>query len=137
VIAFTVASGGRRCRRRRREVAHFTLEMFHEMPTILRSDAVPGEYPHSDNIPALRVIMGRTKTTGYDEDFSVYLTKESVTWLKARITSEPVFRAVDQWGNIAQSALTPAGANLIVKTWIDEIDEDPADYRRKDSDRAA
>ncbi|MFT6445829.1 MAG: hypothetical protein ACJAVZ_002983 [Afipia broomeae] len=110
---------------------------FDEMPTILRSDAVPGEYPHSDKIPALRVIVGRTKTTNDDEAFSVYLTKESVTWLKARITSGPVFRAVDQWGNMAQSALTPAGVNFIVKTRINEIDEDPADYRRKDSDRAA
>ncbi len=38
------------------------------------------------------------------------------TWLTASaITAGPLFRAIDQWGNVGRKALTPQAVNLIVK----------------------
>ncbi len=37
-------------------------------------------------------------------------------WLTASaITAGPLFRAIDQWGNVSRKALTPQAVNLIVK----------------------
>ncbi len=37
-------------------------------------------------------------------------------WLTASgITAGPLFRAIDQWGNVGRKALTPQAVNLIVK----------------------
>jgi len=47
-------------------------------------------------------------------------------WLaEARIDTGPVFRRIDQWGNIDRRALTPQSVNLILKTRCGQADLDP------------
>ncbi|EJJ28585.1 site-specific integrase [Rhizobium sp. CF142] len=107
------ASGGRR----RSEVADLRVE-----------DLVDEEPVHADPrnsvsplVPCLTISLGRTKTTTADDRVHVVLIGRPVVALKqwlaaAKIDTGPVFRRIDQWGNIDRRALTPQSVNLILKT---------------------
>jgi integrase len=47
-------------------------------------------------------------------------------WIEeSRIESGPLFRRIDQWGNIDRRALTPQSVNLILKTRCSQAGLDP------------
>ncbi|MQV38489.1 integrase, partial [Sinorhizobium meliloti] len=91
------ASGGRR----RSEVAALHVEdLADEEP--VRADPSDKDSPP---LPCLSIRLGRTKTTTADDDEHVLLIGRPVTVLKrwlsdAQIKNGPVFRRIDQWGNI-------------------------------------
>jgi len=66
--------------------------------------------------------LGRTKTTTADDRTHVVVligrpVEALKQWIEeARIDTGPVFRRIDQWGNIDRRALTPQSVNLILKT---------------------
>ncbi|WFU05688.1 site-specific integrase (plasmid) [Rhizobium sp. CB3171] len=107
------ASGGRR----RSEIATLRVE-----------DLIDEEPVHADPknaasplLPCLTITLGRTKTTSVDDTAHVLLIGRPVEALKhwievARIESGPLFRRIDQWGNVDRRALTPQSVNLILKT---------------------
>ncbi len=48
-------------------------------------------------------------------------------WLaEAQIKDGPVFRRIDQWGNVDRRALTPQSINLILKARCEQASLDPA-----------
>ncbi|WP_168879709.1 site-specific integrase [Rhizobium sp. P28RR-XV] len=106
------ASGGRR----RSEVADLRVEdLIDEEPV----HADPKD-PASPRLPCLTIHLGRTKTTA-DDRVHVVLIGRPVEALKqwlaeGRIDTGPVFRRIDQWGNIDRRALTPQSVNLILKS---------------------
>ncbi len=116
------ASGGRR----RSEVTDLRVE-----------DLVDEEPAHADPrnaasplLPCLTITLGRTKTTTADDRTHVVLIGRPVEALKqwlmeARIDAGPVFRRIDQWGNIDRRALTPQSVNLILKTRCSRAGLDP------------
>ncbi|RVP37262.1 site-specific integrase [Sinorhizobium meliloti] len=117
------ASGGRR----RSEVAALHVEdLTDEEP--VRADPSDKTSPP---LPCLSIRLGRTKTTTADENEHVLLIGRPVaalkTWLaEAQIKDGPVFRRIDQWGNIDRRALTPQSVNLILKARCEQAGLDPA-----------
>lgn len=121
LIAF--ASGGRR----RSEVAGLRVEDLRD------EEAVPldPKDPNSTLLPCLTIHVGRTKTTDAGDDASVVLLGRPVLalrkWLEmANIETGPIFRKIDQWGNIDRRAITPQTVNLVVKTRAKQAGLDPA-----------
>jgi integrase len=117
------ASGGRR----RSEVAALRVEDLRE------EDPVPldPKDPDSPSLPCLTLHLGRTKTTDAADDASVVLVGRPVTalrqWLVAAgIETGPIFRKIDQWGNIDRRAITPQTVNLVVKARARRAGLDPA-----------
>ncbi|KQV78149.1 tyrosine-type recombinase/integrase [Rhizobium sp. Root1220] len=106
MVAF--ASGGRR----RSEIAGLRREQLTVEP------AIPVEDGRA--LPSLSIHLGRTKTSGTDDDEVVYLTGRPVealnAWLAAAsIDKGSVFRAIDRWGNVSRRTLDPKSVNDIVK----------------------
>jgi integrase len=107
------ASGGRR----RSEIANLRIE-----------DLVDEEPVHADPrktesplLPCLTINLGRTKTTTAEDKAHAILIGRPVEALKrwieeASIETGPIFRRIDQWGNIDRRALTPQSVNLVLKT---------------------
>ncbi|MEY9534714.1 site-specific integrase (plasmid) [Ensifer adhaerens] len=121
LIAF--ASGGRR----RSEVAALRVEDLTDEDPVQADPADPGSPP----LPCLSIRLGRTKTTTSDDDEHVLLIGRPVTALKgwleqASISEGPVFRRIDQWGNLDRRALTPQSVNLILKGRCKQAGLDPA-----------
>ncbi|WP_152096391.1 site-specific integrase [Rhizobium dioscoreae] len=116
------ASGGRR----RSEVADLRVEdLVDEEPV----HADPRN-PASPLLPCLTITLGRTKTTAADDRAHVVLIGRPVEALKqwlmeAKVDAGPVFRRIDQWGNIDRRALTPQSVNLILKTRCSQAGLDP------------
>ncbi|WP_026614430.1 tyrosine-type recombinase/integrase [Ensifer aridi] len=116
------ASGGRR----RSEVAGLRVEdLTDEEP--VRAD--PND-KNSPPLPCLSIHLGRTKTTTSDDNGHVLLIGRPVTamkrWLaEAAIKEGPVFRRIDQWGNIDRRALTPQSVNVILKSRAKQAGLDP------------
>ncbi|RVO80567.1 integrase, partial [Sinorhizobium meliloti] len=86
---------------------------------------------NSPPLPCLSIRLGRTKTTTADENEHVLLIGRPVTVLKrwlsdAQIKDGPVFRRIDQWGNIDRRALTPQSVNLVLKARCEQAGLDPA-----------
>ncbi len=107
------ASGGRR----RSEIADLRLEDLVDEEPVLADPRNPA----SPLLPCLTIHLGRTKTTTADDRANVILIGRSVDALKqwlveAKIDTGPVFRRIDQWGNIDRRALTPQSVNLILKS---------------------
>jgi integrase len=125
LLLLAFASGGRR----RSEVAGLQIEdLVDEEP--VRADPADANSPP---LPCLTIHIGRTKTTTADDDEQVVLIGRPVIalkrWIKeARIESGPLFRRIDQWGNIDRRALTPQSINLILKTRIKQAGLDPAAF---------
>ncbi len=109
ILLLAFGSGGRR----RSEVAGLRFEDIRfEADVPASADAPP--------LPAASLRLGRTKTTDAGEGAVAWIVGKPVTalqdWLAAsRIQSGPLFRAIDQWGNLGRKALTPQAINLIVK----------------------
>ena len=110
LVAF--GSGGRR----RSEIAGLRVEQCsNEAPVALD----PAD-PASPRLPCMAIRLGRTKTTGADDNARVLLVGPPVEalrlWLeRADIAKGPIFRAIDRWDAIDERALTPQAVNLIVK----------------------
>lgn len=91
ILMVGFASGGRR----RSELAGLRTEQLTiEAPVIVDGGA---------SLPSLSIHLGRTKTSGAEDDEVVYLTGHPVDALKAwlaaaKIESGSVFRAIDRWG---------------------------------------
>ncbi len=119
------ASGGRR----RSEVANLRTEDLIDEESV-RTDPTDANSPP---LPCLTIHLGRTKTTTADDDEHVVLIGRPVTALKqwlteAGIESGPVFRKIDQWGNVDRRGLTPQSVNLILKTRVKQAGLDPAAF---------
>ncbi len=112
--------------RRRSEVAALRVEdLVDEEPV----HANPRD-PASPLLPCLTINLGRTKTTTAEDRVHVVLIGRPVEALKqwlaaARIETGPIFRRIDQWGNIDRRALTPQSVNLILKTRCSQAGLDP------------
>ena len=112
ILLTAFASGGRR----RSELAALRVEDLIDEAPVLAD-------PQDDNsaqLPCMTLTLGRTKTTSTDDDARVLLIGRPVTALKqwlsqANIATGPVFRAIDQWGNVGRRPLTPQSVNLVLK----------------------
>ncbi|KAB2663241.1 site-specific integrase [Brucella tritici] len=108
ILMVAFAAGGRR----RSEVASLRTEQLVKQVPVTDENGSP--------LPSLGIHLGRTKTSGTDQDEFVYLTGRPVEaltlWLEAaRIDKGSVFRKVDRWGNVSARALEPSAINRIVK----------------------
>ena len=108
ILMVAFASGGRR----RSEIAALRREQL----TAEEAIRVDGDTP----LPSVSIHLGRTKTSGAENDEVVYITGRPVealnAWLTAaRIESGSVFRAIDRWGNVSRRPLDPKAINDIVK----------------------
>jgi integrase len=116
------ASGGRR----RSEITGMRIE-----------DLVDEEPVHADPrnvasplLPCLTLNLGRTKTTNVEDKAHAVLIGRPVEALKqwiqeAKIEAGPIFRRIDQWGNVDRRALTPQSVNLILKARCKKAGLDP------------
>lgn len=121
ILMVAFASGGRR----RSEVAGLRKEQ------LVMEAPIPVE--GSAPLPSLSIHLGRTKTSGADNEEVVYLTGRPIdalnAWLAlARIDRGSVFRAIDRWGNVSQRALDPKAINDIVKQRAAMAGLDPAEF---------
>jgi integrase len=112
ILLLAFASGGRR----RSEVANLRVEDLLEEEPVRSNPADPASPP----LPCLSIRLGRTKTTAAEDNATVLLIGRPLealqAWLtEARIESGPLFRRIDQWGNLDRRPLTPQSINLIVK----------------------
>ncbi len=119
------ASGGRR----RSELAGLRVEDLVDDEPVRENPADP----NSRQMPCLILRLGRTKTTAADEDARSVMVGRPVAALKAwlaaaRIETGPVFRRIDQWGNVDRRALTPQAVNLILKSRCEKAGLDPAKF---------
>jgi integrase len=119
------ASGGRR----RSELAGLRVEDLVDDEPVRENPADP----NSRQMPCLILRLGRTKTTAAEEDARAVMVGRPVAALKAwlaaaRIETGPVFRRIDQWGNIDRRALTPQAVNLILKSRCEKAGLDPAKF---------
>jgi integrase len=121
ILMVAFASGGRR----RSEIAGLRKEQFHlEEP--IHVDCAPP-------LPSLSIHLGRTKTSGADNEEVVYLTGRPVdalnAWLHlAKIESGSVFRAIDRWGNVSRRPLDPKAISDILKQRVEMAGLDPAEF---------
>ncbi|SDN38613.1 site-specific integrase [Ensifer sp. YR511] len=125
LLLLAFASGGRR----RSEVAELRLEDITDEEQVLTDPSIPG----SPLLPCLAIRLGSTKTTTSDEDEHVLLIGPPITALKrwieeAKIKDGPVFRRIDQWGNIDRRPLTPQSVNLILKGRCKQAGLDPTQF---------
>jgi integrase len=122
ILLTAFASGGRR----RSELANLRVEdLTDEEP--VASD--PSDLA-SPALPFLTVRLGRTKTTAVEDDAQALMIGQPVLalkqWLReAKIDSGPVFRRIDQWGNLDRRPLTPQSINLILKSRCRKAGLDP------------
>jgi integrase len=121
ILMVAFASGGRR----RSEVAGLRREQLSQEAPVSSEDGGP--------LPSLAIHLGRTKTSGADQDDVVYLTGRPVdalnAWLgAAKIDSDSVFRKIDRWGNVSRRALDPKAVNDIVKRRATMAGLESADY---------
>ncbi|MGO4569353.1 tyrosine-type recombinase/integrase [Rhizobium sp. 2YAF20] len=125
LLLLAFASGGRR----RSEMAGLGVE------DLIDEEAVRAD-PTNDNspsLPCLTIRLGRTKTTTVDDDAHVVLIGRPVLALKhwlaeAKIDTGPVFRRIDQWGNVDRRALTPQSVNIILKSRCALAGLDPEEF---------
>jgi integrase len=121
ILMVAFASGGRR----RSEIAGLRIEQLEREEPIQIED-VPA-------LPSLSIHLGRTKTSGAENDEVVYLTGRPVealnAWLDvAKIAKGSVFRAIDRWGNVSRRPLDPKAINDIVKHRVALAGLDPAEF---------
>lgn len=121
ILMVAFASGGRR----RSEIAGLRKEQL-TLEEPIRVDGAPP-------LPSLSIHLGRTKTSGAENDEVVYLTGRPVdalnAWLDlAKIESGSVFRAIDRWGNVSRRPLDPKAINDIVKQRAGMAGLDPKDF---------
>jgi integrase len=71
-------------------------------------------------LPCLALRLGRTKTASSEQDERVLVIGRPVealqAWIEASgITSGPIFRPIDRWGNLGTTAIDGQAVNAIVK----------------------
>lgn len=125
ILSLAFASGGRR----RSEVTRLRVEQLHEEPSV----PIDPRDPNSPKIACLAIQLGRTKNETADEAARVLLIGAPVDalrlWLdRARISKGAVFRAIDRWGTVEETALTPQSVNLIIKRRCVLAGLEPAQY---------
>jgi integrase len=121
ILMVGFASGGRR----RSEIAGLRYDQL----TIEAPITVEGGPP----LPSLSIHLGRTKTSGTEDDEVVYLTGRPVdalnAWLAAaKIDSGSVFRAIDRWENLSRRPIDPKAINDIVKQRAVRARLDPEEF---------
>jgi len=121
ILMVAFASGGRR----RSEIAGLRTEQL--------TEEAPIPVEGGPALPSLAIHLGRTKTSGADQDEVVYLTGRPVEalneWLRVgRVDSGSIFRKIDRWGNVSPRALESAAVNVIVKRRAEMAGLEPADY---------
>jgi integrase len=125
LLLLAFASGGRR----RSEVAGLRVEDITDEGPVPADPKDPGGL----QLECLSLHLGRTKTTTVEDDASVLLIGRPVSalkaWLQAAgIEAGPVFRRIDQWGNLSRAALTPQSVNLVVKARAKQAGLDPQHF---------
>ena len=121
ILMVAFASGGRR----RSEIAALRTEQLTPEEPITVDGAPP--------LPSLSIHLGRTKTSGSNENEVVYLSGRPVealnAWLEAaKIDKGSVFRAIDRWGNVSPRPLDPKAINDIVKQRAEMASLDPTEF---------
>ncbi|MFL0691639.1 MAG: site-specific integrase [Agrobacterium tumefaciens] len=121
ILMVAFASGGRR----RSEIAGLRIEQLQQEDPIQIDGASP--------LPSLSIHLGRTKTSGADNDEVVYLTGRPVealnAWLAAaKVDKGSVFRAIDRWGNVSRRPLDPKAINDILKQRAEQAGLDPTEF---------
>ncbi|CUH39384.1 site-specific tyrosine recombinase XerC [Jannaschia seosinensis] len=121
LIATMFASGGRR----RSEISNLMMSQIHVLDDI-QTEA-------GQSIASIGLRMGRTKTTTETQDARVFLSGRAATALKdwiamAGLVAGPVFLAIDRWGNVQETSISPAAVNAVVKARLAEIGHDPRDF---------
>lgn len=119
------ASGGRR----RSEIASLRVEQ------IRHEDSIAADPSDKDSaqLTCLTMILGRTKTGDAESGQTAILVGAPadalLNWLeRSGIRSGPVFRAIDQWGNLKSRALDGQSVNLILKSRLKSAGLDPSAY---------
>lgn len=110
LVAF--GSGGRR----RSELAALKVEQLLEELSVSADPADPSGF----KLPCMTIDLRRTKTSDAEEGRTVKLVGRPVGaltgWLESEgITSGPIFRHIDRWGNVSERAMSPAGINHMIK----------------------
>ncbi|MFN3442458.1 MAG: site-specific integrase [Rhizobium rosettiformans] len=121
ILMVAFASGGRR----RSEIAGLRIEQLQPEEPIQIDGASP--------LLSLSIHLGRTKTSGADNEEVVYLSGRPVdalnAWLgAAKIDKGSVFRAVDRWGNVSRRPLDPKAINDILKQRAELAGLDPTEF---------
>lgn len=121
ILMVAFGSGGRR----RSEIAGLRIEQLQPEEPIQIDGGPP--------LLSLSIHLGRTKTSGADNDEVVYLSGRPVdalnAWLTAaRIDKGSVFRAIDRWGNVSRRPLDPKAINEIVKHRAELAGLDPIEF---------
>lgn len=121
ILMVAFASGGRR----RSEVAGLRWEQLTIEAPVKGEDGNP--------LPSMSIHLGRTKTSGADQDEIVYLTGRPVEALKAwlaaaKIDNGSVFRAIDRWGNVSRRPLDPKAINDILKQRVRMAGLEPGEF---------
>lgn len=119
------ASGGRR----RSELAALRVEQLSFEPPV-PEDATD---PNSPRLNCMTLRLGRTKTEDAHKSSSALLVGRAADalhrWLTtSAITEGPVFRAIDRWGKVGETALTPESVNHIIKRRCVRAGLDPSQY---------
>ena len=136
IILVAFASGGRR----RSEIANLQVEdIVVEEPVAAnpqRSNSLPNSQkvttpPAPELLPCMTLRLGRTKTTTAEDNQTALLIGAPAnalnSWLdRSKITTGPVFRGIDQWGNLKQRGIDPQSVNLILKTRLKAAGLNPA-----------
>jgi integrase len=132
ILLMAFASGGRR----RSEVAGL---MFDDLAVedVIDEDRTPSvdadAAAASGPLSRVTIRLGRTKANAAGDGEHVVLTGTPAEVLKrwiaeAGIDSGPVFRRIDQWGNLDRRPLTPQSVNLILKSRIAKAGLDPEQF---------
>ncbi|THV19845.1 tyrosine-type recombinase/integrase [Peteryoungia ipomoeae] len=121
ILMVAFGSGGRR----RSEIAGLRIEQLQPEAPIPIEGGAP--------LPSLSIHLGRTKTSGADNDEVVYLSGRPVdalnAWLAAaKIDKGSVFRAIDRWGNVSRRPLDPKAINDILKQRAKMAGLDPGEF---------
>ena len=121
ILMVAFGSGGRR----RSEIAGLRVEQLQAEEPIQIDGGPP--------LPSLSIHLGRTKTSGADNDEVVYLSGRPVealnAWLAAaNIDKGSVFRAIDRWGNVSRRPLDPKAVNDILKHRAELAELDPREF---------
>ena len=112
LLLLAFGSGGRR----RSEIARLRVEDLEEREPVIADPSLP----QGERLAVLAIRLRRTKTSSTEARESVLVIGRPVdalrAWLKfSKIDTGPVFRAIDQWGNLGAGALAPQSVNAMVK----------------------
>ncbi|MGE6743974.1 site-specific integrase [Allorhizobium pseudoryzae] len=121
ILMVAFASGGRR----RSEIAGLRIEQLQPEEPIQIDGGPP--------LLSISIHLGRTKTSGADNDEVVYISGRPVhavnAWLAAaKIDKGSVFRAIDRWGNVSRRPLDPKAINDILKHRAELAGLDPTEF---------